>query len=63
MLTMMTTPHLDNRRVRRSRTARELLNKPENERSGLLSTAISFLGLYRRSRRRQGHVPMWLAGR
>ena len=27
--------------------ARELLNKSENERSGLLSTAMSFLGLYR----------------
>jgi type IV secretion system protein VirD4 len=27
--------------------ARELLNKSENERSGVLSTAISFLGLYR----------------
>jgi type IV secretion system protein VirD4 len=27
--------------------ARELLNKPENERSGVLSTAMSFLGLYR----------------
>jgi type IV secretion system protein VirD4 len=46
---MMTTPHL-----RRSGThpvvasaARELLNKSENERSGVLSTAMSFLGLYR----------------
>ncbi len=28
-------------------TARELLNKSENERSGVLSTAMSFLGLYR----------------
>ena len=27
--------------------ARELLNKSENERSGVLSTALSFLGLYR----------------
>ena len=27
--------------------ARELLNKSENERSGVLSTAMSFLGLYR----------------
>ncbi len=27
--------------------ARELLNKAENERSGVLSTALSFLGLYR----------------
>jgi type IV secretion system protein VirD4 len=29
--------------------ARELLNKSENERSGVLSTAMSFLGLYRDS--------------
>ena len=28
-------------------TARELLNKSENERSGVLSTAVSSLGLYR----------------
>jgi type IV secretion system protein VirD4 len=28
-------------------TARELLNKSENERSGVLSTAVSFLALYR----------------
>lgn len=28
-------------------TARELFNKSENERSGVLSTALSFLGLYR----------------
>ncbi|KPP88829.1 MAG: type IV secretion system protein VirD4 [Rhodobacteraceae bacterium HLUCCA08] len=28
-------------------TARELLNKSDNERSGVLSTAMSFLGLYR----------------
>src|SRR3546814_20549335 len=27
--------------------ARELLNKSDNERSGVLSTAMSFLGLYR----------------
>ena len=30
-----------------AQAARELLNKPENERSGVLSTAMSFLGLYR----------------
>ena len=30
-----------------ARAARELLNKSENERSGVLSTAMSFLGLYR----------------
>jgi type IV secretion system protein VirD4 len=28
-------------------SARELLNKSDNERSGVLSTAMSFLGLYR----------------
>lgn len=28
-------------------TAREIMNKSENERSGVLSTAMSFLGLYR----------------
>ena len=27
--------------------AREVLNKSDNERSGVLSTAMSFLGLYR----------------
>ena len=30
-----------------AQAARELLNKSENERSGVLSTAMSFLGLYR----------------
>jgi type IV secretion system protein VirD4 len=30
-----------------AQAARELLNKSENERSGVLSTALSFLGLYR----------------
>jgi type IV secretion system protein VirD4 len=46
---MMTTPHLGvsgPHRVAAS-TARELLNKSDNERSGVLSTAMSFLGLYR----------------
>jgi type IV secretion system protein VirD4 len=45
---MMTTRHLGDRphRVVAS-AARELLNKSENERSGVLSTAMSFLGLYR----------------
>lgn len=28
-------------------TARELLNKSDNERNGVLSTAMSFLGIYR----------------
>ena len=46
---MMTTPHLGPRGVHPvvASAARELLNKSENERSGVLSTAMSFLGLYR----------------
>ena len=46
---MMTTPHLGKRGVHPvvASAARELLNKSENERSGVLSTAMSFLGLYR----------------
>jgi type IV secretion system protein VirD4 len=46
---MMTTPHLGETGVHPvvASTARELLNKSENERSGVLSTAMSFLGLYR----------------
>ncbi len=46
---MMTTPHLGARGVHPviASSARELLNKSENERSGVLSTAMSFLGLYR----------------
>jgi type IV secretion system protein VirD4 len=46
---MMTTPHLGERGVHPvvASAARELLNKSENERSGVLSTAMSFLGLYR----------------
>lgn len=46
---MMNTPHLGNGRVHPvvASAARELLNKSENERSGVLSTAMSFLGLYR----------------
>ncbi len=45
---MMTTRHLaeDVHPVVAS-AAREVLNKSENERSGVLSTAMSFLGLYR----------------
>ncbi|MDX7817963.1 conjugal transfer protein TraG [Aeromonas caviae] len=49
---MMTTPHLVNgdgggpHPVVAS-AAREVLNKSDNERSGVLSTAMSFLGLYR----------------
>jgi type IV secretion system protein VirD4 len=46
---MMTTPHLRTKGVHPvvASAARELLNKSENERSGVLSTAMSFLGLYR----------------
>jgi type IV secretion system protein VirD4 len=46
---MMTTAHLGEQGAHSvvASTARELLNKSENERSGVLSTAMSFLGLYR----------------
>ena len=46
---MMNTPHLGPRGVHPvvAGAARELLNKSDNERSGVLSTAMSFLGLYR----------------
>jgi type IV secretion system protein VirD4 len=46
---MMTTPHLGQGGVHPvvASSARELLNKSDNERSGVLSTAMSFLGLYR----------------
>lgn len=49
---MMTTNHLGTEEAPRvhpvvASAARELLNKSENERSGVLSTAMSFLGLYR----------------
>ena len=46
---MMHTPHLGRDGVHPvvASAARELLNKSENERSGVLSTAMSFLGLYR----------------
>ncbi|AJE46481.1 conjugal transfer protein TraG [Celeribacter indicus] len=46
---MMDTPHLGEEGVHPviASSARELLNKSENERSGVLSTAMSFLGLYR----------------
>jgi len=46
---MMTTRHLGEGGVHPviASAARELLNKSENERSGVLSTAMSFLGLYR----------------
>ncbi|WP_310531236.1 conjugal transfer protein TraG [Novosphingobium sp.] len=46
---MMATPHLGDAGPHPvvASAARELLNKSENERSGVLSTAMSFLGLYR----------------
>jgi len=45
---MMRTPHLGDRpHPVVASAARELLNKSDNERSGVLSTAMSFLGLYR----------------
>ena len=49
---MMKTNHLGDRKKAKvhpvvAQAARELLNKSENERSGVLSTAMSFLGLYR----------------
>jgi type IV secretion system protein VirD4 len=46
---MMTTQHLGEAGTHPviASAARELLNKSENERSGVLSTAMSFLGLYR----------------
>ena len=49
MRAMMDTPHLGEAGVHPviASSARELLNKSENERSGVLSTAMSFLGLYR----------------
>ncbi|MEI9414166.1 conjugal transfer protein TraG [Mesorhizobium sp. Cs1321R2N1] len=47
--TMMLTKHLGDVGPHPvvASAARELLNKSENERSGVLSTAMSFLGLYR----------------
>ncbi len=46
---MMTTAHLGHQGVHPvvASSAREVLNKSENERSGVLSTAMSFLDLYR----------------
>src|ERR1700733_4977898 len=45
---MLGTPHLGERvHPVVATAARELLNKSENERSGVLSTTMSFLGLYR----------------
>jgi type IV secretion system protein VirD4 len=49
LLAMMATSHLGEHGPHPvvASTARELLNKSDNERSGVLSTAMSFLGLYR----------------
>ena len=49
---MLTTNHIGSEDTPRAHPviasiARELLNKSENERSGVVSTAMSFLGLYR----------------
>ena len=49
---MMSTNHLGTPKAPRvhpvvASAAREVLNKSDNERSGVLSTAMSFLGLYR----------------
>lgn len=45
---MLSTPHLGDRpHPVVAQAARELQNKSENERSGVLSTALSFLSLYR----------------
>jgi type IV secretion system protein VirD4 len=49
LIIMMTTPHLGKAGAHPviASAARELFNKAPNERSGVLSTAMSFLGLYR----------------
>jgi type IV secretion system protein VirD4 len=49
LVAMMTTLHLGSQGPHPvvASAARELLNKSDNERSGVLSTAMSFLGLYR----------------
>ncbi|MGJ5181995.1 conjugal transfer protein TraG [Bradyrhizobium oligotrophicum] len=49
LMAMMATHHLGTAGPHPvvASTARELLNKSDNERSGVLSTAMSFLGLYR----------------
>jgi len=48
LVAMMSTLHLGDRaHPVVASAAREVLNKSENERSGVLSTAMSFLGLYR----------------
>jgi type IV secretion system protein VirD4 len=48
LYSMMSTRHLgDQPHAVVASAAREVLNKSDNERSGVLSTAMSFLGLYR----------------
>jgi len=48
LFSMMSTPHVEGApHPVVASAAREVLNKSENERSGVLSTAMSFLGLYR----------------
>ena len=49
LIAMMTTAHLGRHGPHPvvASAARELMNKSDNERSGVLSTAMSFLGLYR----------------
>ena len=49
LVAMINTPHLAENGVHPviASTARKLLTKSDNERSGVLSTAMSFLGLYR----------------
>lgn len=48
LMAMMSAAHLGDRvHPVIASAAREVLNKSENERSGVLSTAMSFLGLYR----------------
>src|SRR5262249_48620828 len=49
LVAMMTTPHLGKQGSHPvvASAAQELLNKSDNERSGVLSTTMSFLGLYR----------------
>jgi type IV secretion system protein VirD4 len=61
---MMKTPHLGEAGPHPvvASAARELLNKSDNERSGVLSTAMSFLGLYR-DPVVGGHAPLRLADR
>ncbi len=59
----MTTPHLGEAGTHPvvASTARELLNKSDNERSSVLSTAMSFLGLYRDPVAAQGNHSTWAA--